>query len=173
MSADHGPAPMQKRSFIDPHNIVYATIILLISLDVLQYRDDEQGGVTLPEFLFLTIGPLVMVAVAHSFAGAIEIQVRQRRRLTGADFRHLGVTVLQYASVAVIPSLLAIGFTAAGQKTIIAASITEILGLISLLLWGYYAGWASGRGQFGRIGNALLYGFVGLVIILLELTVSH
>lgn len=173
MQTDHAPAPMQKRSFIDPHNIVYATIILLISMDVLQYRDEEGDGVSLTEFLVLTIGPLVMVAVAHSFAGTIEIQVRERRRLTGADFRRLGLTVLQYASVATVPSLLAIGLSLAGQAPITAAWITEILGLISLVLWGYYAGWAAGRSQLGRIGNAVLYGIVGLVIILLELAVSH
>ncbi len=173
MQTDHGPAAMQKRSFIDPHNIVYATIILLVSMDVLQYRDEEGDGVSLAEFLVLTIGPLVMVAVAHSFAGAIEIQVRQRRRLIAADYRNLGLTVLQYASVAVIPSLLAIGLTAGGQPAITSASITEILGLISLVLWGYYAGWASGRGHAGRIGNAVLYGLVGVAIIVLELAISH
>jgi hypothetical protein len=172
MTTEHRP-PMRRHSFIDPHNIVYATIILLVAMDVLQFRAEEGDGVSLPEFLVLTIGPLVMVAVAHSFAGAIEIQVRQRRRLVATDYRRLGVTVLQYVSVALVPCLIAIGFSASGGEPISAAAVTEVLGLISLLLWGYYAGWASGRGQLGRIGNSVLYGFVGLVIILLELAVTH
>lgn len=163
----------RRRSFFDPHNIVYATIILLVSMDVVQYGASESDPVSLSDFLVLAIGPLIMVAIAHSFAGAIEVQVRQRRLLAREDYRHLGSTVLQYACVALVPSLIGMALWATGQDLVTAARITSGLGLVSLLLWGYYAGRSAGHGAAGRIGNALIYGFVGLLIILLEIAVSH
>jgi VIT1/CCC1 family predicted Fe2+/Mn2+ transporter len=166
-------SPIRRRSFIDPHNIVYATIILMVSMGVAQFRFEENGDVSLTELIVLAVGPLIMVALAHSFAGAIEVQVREQRPLNAEDYRHLGVTVLQYGSVAVVPVILAIVLHLAGQATVVAADAAQTIGLLSLFLWGYYAGWASGRGHVGRLVNALLYGIVGLVIILLEFAVSH
>lgn len=173
MTGSTAPARRIKNSLVDPHNIVYATIILLVAIDVVQYRVDEFGSISMGLFALLTIGPLVMVAVAHSFAGTIEIQVRQRRRLNRGDFIELATTVLQYVAVALVPNVIALVVLLARQDILIATNITEALGLVSLVLWGYYAAWATGHRPIRRIGNAFIYGFIGLIIILLELAVSH
>ena len=163
-----------RHTLIDPHNLVYATILMIVGLDLVQYREEELGEtITFSALVTRVTLPLLVVGLAHAFAGAIQIQVRERHSLTSRDYGNLALGLVPFASVAVLPIVVGLVVMAAGIKQSTSASISEYLGVISLAAWGYYGGWAAGKPMIGRIINAAIFGVIGTIIALLDIVAAH
>ena len=157
----------------DAHRLIYATIILLVSLAI---YDDEVESFTSADFVNLVVVvvmPLLALSFAHAFADALDIQIRTRRRLTTHDRRHLLAAAFQYLSVGVPVLVLALLFEAVGGQAWQASEWGQAIGVLSLFLWGAFAARASGLGPWVQARFALFYGLVGIGIIAVELLIMH
>lgn len=161
------------RLSMDPHRIIYATILLMTA-----YAIYDEGTAPLRtgaylELLGLSIAPLFALAMAHAFSDALDLQIRYQRRLTGHDRRHLLAANLQYLYVAIPPMLLivALGLLEWDANDVI--GIVQFLGLLSLGWWGYYAGRKAQVSRLRRWTFALNYALMGLIVIAVELILTH
>ena len=111
--------------------------------------------------------------MAHAFSDALDLQIRYQRRLTGADRRHLAASNLQYLYVAIPPMLLivALGLLQWDANDII--GLVQVMGLLSLGWWGYYAGRKAKVSRLRRWTFAINYALMGLIVILVELGLTH
>lgn len=158
---------------MDPHRIIYATILLMTAYAI--YDEGTSPIKTGPYFeLFgLSIAPLFALAMAHAFSDALDLQIRYQRRLTGSDRRHLIAANLQYLYVAVPPMLLIAVLALLTWDANDILAIVQLLGLLSLGWWGYFAGRKAGVSQLRRWTFAVNYSLMGLVVILVELILTH
>lgn len=157
----------------DAHRLIYATIILLVALAL--YDEDAKTftGTRFVDLLVVVLLPLLALSFAHAFSDALDIQIKTRQRLTTTDRRHLLAAAFQYVSVG-IPVLVIGGvFELAGGEAGQASEWGQILGVLSLFGWGAFAARAAGLGAWAQVRFALVYGFLGLVIITVELALVH
>lgn len=161
------------RLSMDPHRIIYATILLMTAYAIYDEGTKPLQSGSYLELLGLSIAPLFALAMAHAFSDALDLQIRNQRPLTGHDRRHLAATNLQYLYVAIPPMLLitALGLLKWDANDIL--EIVQLLGLVSLGWWGYYAGGQIGRGRRRRWLFAFNYALMGLVVITVELILTH
>jgi hypothetical protein len=161
------------RLSMDPHRIIYATILLMTA-----YAIYDEGTAPLKtgayvDLVGLSIGPLFALAMAHAFSDALDIQIRYQRRLTGHDRRHLLWTNLQYLYVAIPPMLLILGLGLLQWDANVVLEFVQLMGLLSLGWWGYYAGRKAQVSRPRRWMFALNYALMGLVVIAVEQLIAH
>jgi hypothetical protein len=161
------------RLSMDPHRIIYATILLMTAYAIYDEGTSPIKTGAYLELLGLSIAPLFALAMAHAFSDALDLQIRNQRRLTGRDRRHLAATNLQYLYVAIPPMLLIVALGLLGWDANDVIGIVQLMGLVSLGWWGYYAGRKAGVGPLRRWTFALNYALMGLVVILVELILTH
>ena len=127
----------------DAHRLIYATIILLVSLAI--YNDEVESftGNGFFDLLVVVVMPLLALSCAHAFADALDIQIRTRRRLTAHDRRHLLGATCQYLSVGVPVLHLGLVFEVIGGQAWQASEWGQAVGTLSLFLWGAFAARAS------------------------------
>ena len=89
--------------------------------------------------------------MAHAFSDALDVQIRNGRRLTGADRRHLLWSNLEYIYVAIPPILLTIALALLGWDANDVVFVVQILGLASLFFWGAYAARTAGLGGWRQV----------------------
>lgn len=158
---------------LDPHRLIYATLIMMVALAVFDEDADPFTGSSVTDVFVVVIMPLAALSLAHGFSDAIDIQIRTRRRLVRADRRHILSTSLQYILVGVPVLVLAVVFSLVGLRVELATNIGEILGQVSLLFWGAFAARSAGLGKWAQVRFALVYSFLGSLIIVVELLVMH
>jgi hypothetical protein len=161
------------RISMDPHRIIYATILLMTA-----YAIYDEGTVPLKtgayvDLLGLSIGPRFALAMAHAFSDALDLQIRNQRQLTGHDRRHLMWTNLQYLYVAIPPMLLILGLGLLQWDANVVLECVQLMGLVSLAWWGYYAGRKAQVSRPRRWMFALNYALMGLVVIAVEQVIAH
>lgn len=161
------------RLSMDPHRIIYATILLMTAYAIYDEGTSPIKTGAYLELLGLSIAPLFALAMAHAFSDALDLQIRNQHRLTGHDRRHLAATNLQYLYVAIPPMLLivALGLLEWDANDVI--GIVQLMGLVSLGWWGYYAGRKARVSRLRRWTFAVNYALMGLVVIVVELILTH
>lgn len=158
---------------LDPHRVIYATLIMMVALAIFDEESDPFTGSNVGDIFVVVLLPLAALSLAHGFSDAIDIQIRTRHRLTRADRRHIFGTSLQYTLVGLPVLVLAVVFAAVGLNVELATNIGEGLGQISLLFWGAFAARSAGLGHWAQVRFALVYSFLGSLIIAVEVLVAH
>lgn len=161
------------RLSLDPHRIIYSTILLMTAYAIYDEGTlplDRRGYIAL---FGLSIGPLFALAMAHAFSDALDLQIRNGRRLSGHDRRHLLATNLQYLYVAVPPLIVIAALGTLRWDANDVLGIVQILGLLSLGWWGWYAGMKAGVTIARRAWFAVSYTVMGMVVIAVELVLTH
>lgn len=157
----------------DPHVLIYSTIILMTAYALWDEGTARLGDGTWFELIAISIAPLFALAMAHAFSDALDFQIRHGRRLTMPDRRHILVRNLAYMYVAIPPSLLLIVLTWLDWSADDAVELMLVLGLFSLLFWGMYAGRQAGVSRIRQISFGLSYMVMGLIVLLVELILTH
>lgn len=158
---------------MDPHRIIYATILLMTAYAIYDEGTAPLRTGSYVALLGLSLAPLFALAMAHAFSDALDLQIRYGRRLTGADRRHLLASNLQYLYVAIPPMLLIIALGLLQWDANDVLTVVQVMGLISLGWWGYYAGRKAGVSRIRRWTFAANYSFMGLIVIAVELALTH
>jgi hypothetical protein len=161
------------RVSLDPHRVIYGTIMLMTAYALYDEGTSPLTRGPLLELVAISFAPLFALAMAHAFSEALDIQIRYGRRLTGHDRRHLALTNVQFLVVAVPPIavMTLLAFLDWDANRII--ELVQVLGLISLSFWGAYAARKAGLGAMRQFIFAVNYGLMGLVVILVELAITH
>ena len=161
------------RLSLDPHRIIYATILLMTAYAIYDEGTlplDRRGYLAL---FGLSIGPLFALAMAHAFSDALDLQIRNGRRLTGHDRRHLLATNLQYLYVAIPPLLVIAALGTLRWDANDVLLVVQVLGLLSLGWWGWFAGMKAGVSMGRRAWFAVSYTVTGAIVIAVELALTH
>lgn len=158
----------------DPHRLIYSTIILIATLSI--YDDSvprEFDTMTALALSAVIIAPLFALTMAHAFSDALDLQIKLGRRLNSHDRRHLMRINLEYMYIAIPPLVLALilGPTAIAPEVII--DIVLVMGLISLFFWGIFAAQKAGLRRWGQIRFGVNYLAMGLIIVIVELLLTH
>ena len=158
---------------IDPVKVIYATIVLMTGLALYDEGTDPLASDRFVEMVTVTVAPLFALAMAHAFSEALAMQIQRQHRLTGHERRHLLASNLEYLYVAIPPVLLMAGLTLLGWDANDAVGLVQLLAIVSLFVWGVYAGHKAGLGRLRRISFGIGYGFMGLFVLLVELALTH
>lgn len=158
---------------LDPHRLIYATIIMLVALAIFDESIDPFTGSSVVDIFVVVLLPLLALSLAHGFSDALDIQIRSRRRLTATDRRHLLATSAQYLIVGIPVLAMAVIFGSLGMDVQLASDMGQLLGVVSLLLWGGYAARRAGLGTWAQVRYALVYGFIGAMIVVVEFALTH
>ena len=157
----------------DPHRVIYATIILMTAFAIYDQGTDPFAAVPLVTMFGIALAPLFALAMAHAFSDALDLQIRNGRRLTGLDRRHLLATNLEYLYVAIPPIVLGSVLAVLGWQANDVVATMQALGLASLVLWGVYAARTASLGPWTQVRFGVGYGVMGLLVILVELILTH
>ncbi len=171
-----GPADLMMHFgplWFDAHRVIYATIILLSAYALYDEGTDPFGTVALVEMVAVTISPLFALAMAHAFSDAIDLQIRNGRRLNRHDRRHLAAVNAQYLYVAVPPTAIIalLSLLRWDANTII--EIVQLIGLGTLAFWGAYAARVARLGRWTQVRFAASYLVMGALVIIVELILTH
>ena len=158
---------------LDPHRLIYGTIILMTAFAIYDEGSAPLQRGPLFELLGVALAPLFALAMAHAFSDALDLQIRNGRRLSGADRRHVAAINLQYLYVALPPALLISILTIAQWDANKIVAIVEILGVLSLAAWGSLAAQTAGLGRWRQATFAVNYALMGLLVIGVELAITH
>ena len=161
------------RITMDPHRIIYSTILLMTAYAIYDEGTDPLRAGPIIEIVGLSIAPVFALAMAHAFSDALDMQIRNGRRLTRSDRLHLFGTNMQYLYVAIPPTLLIMVLAFFGLNANDIIAIVQVVGLISLGWWGYYAGRKAGVTRLRRWSFAVNYALLGLLVIVVELIITH
>ena len=163
------------RAHLDPHRIIYGTIILMTAFALYDQRGatDPLGPTSILALCGIVIAPLFALAMAHAFSEALDLQIRRRSTLTAQHRRLLLATNMQYLYLAVPPIIVMVVLSLMGMDPFDVIGVVEILGLVSLFAWGTYAG----RKAYLSTGKQLLMGLgymlTGATVIAIELALTH
>lgn len=157
----------------DAHRLIYATIIMLVSLAI--YDDEVQSfsGTRFVDLAIVVVLPLLALSMAHAFSDALDIQIKTRRRLTAHDRRRLLGAGLQYLSVGIPVLVIGLIYELTGGEAGQASEWGQTLGTLTLFGWGAFAARSAGLGAWVQLRFAVVYGLLGLGIILVELALVH
>lgn len=157
----------------DPHRLIYATIVLIATLTIYDEGAGELNTLTTIKVLAILLAPLFALTMAHAFSDALDLQIKLGRRLNGHDRRHLLWANLEYLYVALPPILITIVL---GPTDLPGAEIIDLillLGLASLFMWGVFAARKARLKAWGQIRFGLNYMVMGLIIVIVELALTH
>jgi len=161
------------RLSLDPHRIIYSTIMLMTAYAIYDEGTDPLSERSFVVLIGLSIAPVFALSMAHAFSDALDIQIRYGRRLTGHDRRHLFLSNLQYLYVAIPPLIVMAVLGLLGWDANDVLGLVQLLGVLSLGWWGWYAGSKAGAGLARRAWFAVSYTVMGLVVIAIELILTH
>lgn len=158
----------------DPHRIIYATIILMVTLTAAGDIDiDVIQGQGIGDLTAVVLFPLIALSLAHSFSDALDIQIRTGKRLVRAERLRLLRDAFQYVAVGLPVIIFGLIVSASGgsMKTVVEVG-TDVYA-ISLVFWGVYAARAAGLGKWAQARFGLVYGILGTTIVIVEYAVMH
>lgn len=176
--ADGPPPPVDLRLHLwrftfDAHRVIYATIILMTSYAVYDEGTSRMRTANYVEMVAVSIAPLFALSMAHAFSDALDLQIRNGRPLSGRDRRHLAADNLQYLYMAIPPLLLIAGLGIVGWDANVIVELVQALGVVSLFFWGLYAGRKARVSRRRQFSFGISYGLMGMLIILVELILTH
>jgi hypothetical protein len=158
---------------LDPHVLIYSTIILMTSYALFDEGTESLGREAWFQFVGIGLAPLFALAMAHSFSDALDFQIRNRRRLTWPDRRRLLVHNSQYLFV-FVPAIVFLGIlTVANVDANVAVDFVLLLGLASLVYWGSFAAHKAKLSWVRQVTFGLSYGFMGFLVLIVELAITH
>lgn len=157
----------------DPHRLIYSTIILISVLTIYDEGDGRIDTRTAVVLSAVILAPLFALTMAHAFSDALDLQIKLGRRLTGPDRRQVLLSNLEYMYIAVPPLALTLilGPTALPGETII--DIILGLGLVSLFMWGVFAARKAHLSPWTQVRFGINYMVMGLIIVIVELILTH
>ncbi len=161
------------RLSLDPHRLIYSTIILMTAFAIYDEGTSPLKTAAVIEIIGVSIAPLVALAMAHAFSDALDLQIRNGRRLTRTDRRHLIGVNLQYLYVAIPPILLTIALSIVGWDANDIVSLVQLLGTASLFFWGAFAARKAHLGRGRQFTFGFNYALMGLLVILVEQILTH
>lgn len=161
------------RLSMDPHQVIYGTIMLMTAYALYDEGQDPFGRGPLMEIIGVSLAPLFALAMAHAFSEALDFQITQARRLNWTDRRHLFLHNMTYLLLAVPPTIIMTVLTILNWNANDIVGLVQFLGLLSLAYWGAYAARKAGLGRGRQFTFAVSYGFMGLVVIVVELAITH
>jgi uncharacterized membrane protein len=111
--------------------------------------------------------------MAHAFSEALDLQIRFHRRLNRHDRRHVFIVNMQYLYPCIGPVIFALIATLFGWDAGFTTWVILIALFISLFGWGFYAG----RRARLPLGRQLVFGcgyaLLGLLVLVVELFLTH
>lgn len=158
---------------LDPHRLIYGTIILMTAFAIYDEGSAPLARGALIELFGVALAPLFALAMAHAFSDALDMQIRNGRRLSGADRRHVAAINLQYLYVALPPVLLMTILTILQWDANEIVAIVEVLGVLSLAAWGSLAARTAGLSRWRQTTFAVNYALMGVLVIGVELAITH
>jgi hypothetical protein len=161
------------RFAMDPHQIIYGTIMLMVAYALYDEGTDPLGRGPLLELIAVSFAPLIALAMAHGFSEALDFQIRHSRRLRQSDRWRLTRENAKYLLIAIPPIILMTILTMLGWDANVIIEVLQVLGLLSLSFWGVYAARKAGLGRGRQFTFALGYGFMGALVIAIELLITH
>lgn len=174
--ADPHPEELRLRIWflvLDPHALIYSTIILMTSYALFDEGTESLGRQAWFEFVGIGFAPLFALAMAHSFSDALDFQIRNGRRLAGRDRRRLLLHNSQYL-FAFVPAIVILGIlTLATVDANVAVDIVMLVGLASLFFWGAFAAHKAKLHWIRQVTFGLSYGFMGFIVLIVELAITH
>ena len=158
----------------DPHRIIYATIILMVTLTAAGDIDiDLIQGQGIGDLTAVVLFPLLALSLAHSFSDALDIQIRTGKRLVRADRLALLRDALQYLAVGVPVVIFGLIMSVLGGSMATVIEISNNVYALSLVFWGAYAARAAGLRKWGQVRFGLVYGLLGMTIVIVEYFIVH
>ena len=161
------------RLTLDPHRVIYGTIMLMTAYALIDEGTDPLGGGAYAELVAITFAPLFALAMAHAFSDALDIQIRNSRRLNRHDRRHIAATNVQYHNVALPPILVMGLLTLLTWDANDIVALLMLLGAASLVFWGSFAARKAGLGRLRQLTFGITYGLMGVLVIVVELIITH
>ena len=157
----------------DAHRVIYATIILMTALAIYDEGHDPLRAIPILTMFGTAVAPLFALAMAHAFSDALDLQIRNGRRLTGKDRRHLVAENLEYLYIAVPPLLLAAVLSLLGWGAEDVVALVQLLGMASLAMWGVLAARGARLSRWAQVRFATGYVFMGFIVIGVEQALTH
>ena len=176
LSTVPSPATLKVRVWrftFDPHRVIYATIMLMTAFAIYDEGTDPFERGPLIELIGISLAPLFALSMAHAFSDALDLQIRNGRRLTGHDRRHLLVENLEYLYVAIPPIVLTIVLAMLGWDANNVVGLVQLLGIASLFVWGVFAARKAGLGRWTQTRFGFNYAVMGMIVIAVELILTH
>lgn len=170
---EHGPTIHLGPLHLNPHKLIYATIMLMAGLALYDEGTSPLKSGSFFEMAGVVLAPLFALAMAHAFSEALDKTIRTGHRLTGAERRHVLADNLEYMYVGVPPIALLGLLTMLGWDANDAVGVVQLLGIATLFLWGAFAAKKAGLGAVRWVTFGLSYGFMGLFILVIELALTH
>jgi hypothetical protein len=164
----------------NPRILVYGTLIQLVALvlasDAItgEVSDDQRMNVAAWwDFTLISVFPLVAVAVAHAFSEALDLQVREHRRLTWHDRFDIALANVQFLYIAIAPSVLLLLPLAQRWSITDALDLLLACGVLSLFGWGILVARISGLSVLRQLWFGTCYLVLGLGVVALEIFAMH
>jgi len=161
------------RLWMDPHQIIYGTIMLMVAYALYNEGSDPLGRGPLLELIAVSFAPLIALAMAHGFSEALDFQIRHSRRLGRYDRWRLVRENAKYLLIAIPPIILMTLLTILGWHANSIIELIQVLGLLSLAFWGAFAARKANLGRGRQFTFALGYGVMGALVIAIELLITH
>lgn len=158
---------------MNPRVIVYATIIQLAAFAIFDQGDGPVTEASFREIAAVSLSPMVAVALAHTFAEVLDHQIAHGNRFRWRDVGELVRPNLQFLYVGLAPIVIAIPFALTGATNDVVVNTVYAFGVASLFIWGFIAARGSGRPLRGQVLYALAYGILGLLVVGIELLLTH
>jgi hypothetical protein len=164
-SLDIGPIELQ------PRVIVYATIIQLSTFAFLNLGGIPWTGDRFVTLITVSLGPMLALALAHMFSEILDHDIR------GLLFRDTLIQILrtnlQFLYVGAIPIVLALPTLLFGFYANTTINLIFLVGTISLFVWGAIGARLAGRSLKQQLVFGVAYGFIGCIIVAIELWIHH
>lgn len=164
----------------NPRILVYGTLIQLVALvlasdSITSERSGEERMDVAAwwDFTLIAVFPLVAVAVAHAFSEALDVQVRERRRLTWHDRIDIALANVQFLYIAILPSVLLLFPLAQRWSVTNALDLLLACGVLSLFGWGILVARGAGLGILRQLWFGTCYLVLGLGVVALEIFAMH
>lgn len=161
------------RLWFDPHRVIYATIILMSAYALYDEGADPFGTRALAEMFAMTLAPLFALAMAHAFSDALDLQIRNGRRLNRHDRRHLAAVNLQFFYAAVPPTAIIVLLALLHWDANDIIDLVQLFGIGSLAFWGVYAARVAQLGRWAQVRFGINYAVMGIIVITVELILTH
>lgn len=158
---------------IDPHAAIYATIMVMTSFALVDEGPESLSDGPWLTLLGATIAPLFALASAHAFSDALDLQIREGHRLTRPDRLHIAAKNLQFMYVAIPPIVMLLIFVLLDIDASDAVGFIMLFGIASLFYWGVFAGKKAGLGPWRRVSFGVGYGVMGVIVLMVELILTH
>lgn len=174
--ANYGAAVLRP----NPRILVYGTLIQLVALVLAgdsamvdAATDQRMNFIAWWDFTLVSVFPLVAVAVAHSFSEALDLQLREHRKLNWHDRVEIALANVQFLYIAIIPSLLLLLPLAQRWPVTDALDLLYACGVLSLFGWGILVARMAGLKVLRQLWYGLCYLVLGLGVVALEIFAMH